>query len=75
MSLTKRLCFDQMEADAPETRIANVNRHLALALSVASDCESPDYETLDTIARTLHEAQQELNALAALITALESTIY
>jgi hypothetical protein len=26
MSLTKQLYFDQIEADAPETRIANVNR-------------------------------------------------
>ncbi len=75
MSLTKRVYFDQMEAGAPETRIANVNRHLALALRVACDCDMPDYETLDTIARTLHEARQEINALAASIVALKSTVY
>ncbi len=75
MSLTKRLYFDQMEADIPETHLANVNRHLALALRAACGCESPDYETLDTIARSLHEARQELNALAASIAALESTVY
>ena len=72
MSLTKCLYFDHMEAEAPETRIANVNRHLALALRAACDCEKPDYGTLDTIARTLHEARQELTALATSIALLEN---
>lgn len=75
MSLTKRLYFDQMEAEAPETRIANVNRHLALALRVACDCETPDYETLDTIARALVKACDEMNHLAASIALLEQTAF
>ncbi len=75
MSLTKQLYFDQLERDAPETRIASVNRHLAFALRVASDCESPDYETLDTIARAIIKAQNEMNRLAASVTALRSEAY
>ena len=75
MSLTKQLYFDQLEANAPETRIANVNRHLAFALRAASDCESPDYETLDTIARAIVEARDEMNCLAASVAALECETY
>jgi len=73
MSLTKRLYFDQIEADAPETRLANVSRLVSRAYKAACN-DVPDNETLDTIARTLYDARQELNALAASIAALESTI-
>ena len=74
MSFSKRLYEQQQTTDAPETRLANVNRIVARAYSAACD-DAPDYETLDTIARALHEARQELNALAASINALESTVY
>ncbi len=60
----------QITTDAPETRLANVNRLIARAYSAACD-DAPDYETLDTIARALHEARQELNALATSIGTLE----
>jgi len=71
MSLTKRECFDQMEANALETRITNINRHLSLALRAACDCESPDYETLDTICRAILSARDEINNIKASISALE----
>ncbi len=74
MSLTKQLYFDQLEANAPETRLANVNRLVARAYRAACD-DAPDYETLDTIARALHEARQELNRLATSIAQVESDCY
>ncbi len=72
MSLSKQLFFDQLKRDAPETRIASINRQLSLALRAARDCELPDFETLETIARALCKARDELNHLAASIVALES---
>ncbi len=74
MSFSKRLYEQQTTSDAPETRLANVNRLVARAYSAACD-DAPDYETLDTIARALHEARQELNRLAASIGTLESLTY
>jgi transcription initiation factor TFIIIB Brf1 subunit/transcription initiation factor TFIIB len=74
MSLTKRYYEQQQTTDAPETRLANVNRLVARAYSAACD-DAPDYETLDTIARALHEARQELNRLATSIGTLESLTY
>jgi hypothetical protein len=74
MSFNKR-CYEQQTAsDAPEARLASVNRLVARAYRTACD-DAPDYETLDTIARALHEARQELNALAASIGTLESLTY
>ncbi len=70
MSFSKRLYEQQTATDAPETRLANVNRLVARAYSAACD-DAPDYETLDTIARALHEARQELNRLAHSIGTLE----
>lgn len=70
MSFSKRLYEQQQTADAPETRLASVNRLVTRAYRVACD-DAPDYETLDTIARALHEARQELNALATSIGVLE----
>ncbi len=70
MSLTKRMLEQQQTADAPETRIIAVNRLINRAYRTACD-DAPDYETLDTIARALHEARQELNALATSIGTLE----
>lgn len=70
MSFSKRLYEQQQTADAPEARLASVNRLIARAYHAAND-DAPDYETLDTIARALHEARQELNALATSIGALE----
>ncbi len=70
MSFSKRLYEQQQAADAPETRIRAVNRLVARAYSAACD-DAPDHETLDTIARALHEARQELNALATPIGTLE----
>ncbi len=74
MSLTKRLYFDQMEADAPEARLANVNCLITRAYKAACN-DAPDSETLDIIARALHEARQELNHLAAFISQLGSVTY
>ncbi len=71
MSLTKRALFDQLEANTPETIIATVNRHLALALRSACDCESPDFETLDAIARAILSARDEMDHLTASLAALE----
>lgn len=70
MSFSKRMCEQQTATDAPEARLASVNRLINRAYRAASD-DAPDYETLDTIARALHEARQELNALATSIGALE----
>jgi hypothetical protein len=70
MSFSKRLYEQQTTSDAPEARLASVNRLVARAYRTACD-DAPDYETLDTIARALHEARQELNALAASIGTLE----
>jgi transcription initiation factor TFIIIB Brf1 subunit/transcription initiation factor TFIIB len=74
MSFSKRLYEQQTVSDAPEARLASVNRLIARAYSAACD-DAPDYETLDTIARALHEARQELNALAASIGTLEGMTY
>ncbi len=74
MSLTKRLYEQQQTTDAPETRLANVNRLVGRAYSAACD-DAPDYETLDTIARALHEARQELNRLAASIGTMEGMMH
>ncbi len=73
MSFSKRLYEQQQTADAPEARLASVNRLVARAYTAACD-DAPDYETLDTIARALHEASQELNALAASIGTMEGTM-
>ncbi len=70
MSFSKRMYESQTTSDAPEARLASVNRLVARAYRTACD-DAPDYETLDTIARALHEARQELNALAASIGKLE----
>ncbi len=75
MSLTKQLYFDQLETDSPENRIANINRQLAIALYAASDCEHPDFETLDTIERAIIKARAEMNHLAASVGTLESLSY
>jgi len=75
MSLTKQLYFDQLEPDSPETRIANINRQLAIALYAASDCEHPDFETLETVARAVCKARDEMNHLATCIASLESLTY
>ncbi len=75
MSLTKQLYFNQLETDSPETRIANINRQLAIALYAASDCEHPDFETLDTVARAVCKARDEMNLLAASVAKLESFSY
>jgi hypothetical protein len=74
MSFSKRLYESQTVSDAPEARLASVNRLINRAYRAACD-DAPDYETLDTIARALHEARQELNALAASIGTLESLTY
>ncbi len=74
MSFSKRLYEQQQAADAPEARLANVNRLVARAYQTAC-ADAPDYETLDTIARALHEARQELNRLATSIGTLESLTY
>ncbi len=73
MSFSKRLYEQQTATDAPEARLASVNRLVARAYTAACD-DAPDYETLDTIARALHEARQELNALAASIGTMEGTM-
>ena len=70
MSFSKRMYESQTTSDAPEARLASVNRLVARAYRTACD-DAPDYETLDTIARALREARQELNALAASIGTLE----
>jgi len=70
MSFSKRLYEQQQSTDAPEARLASVNRLVARAYRTACD-DAPDHETLDTIARALHEARQELNALATSIGTLE----
>jgi hypothetical protein len=75
MSLTKQLYFDQLETDSPENRIANINRQLAIALRAASDCEHPDFETLETVARAVCKARDEMNHLATTIGTLESLTY
>jgi hypothetical protein len=75
MSLTKQLYFDQLETDSPETRVANINRQLSIALRAASDCEHPDFETLDTVARAVCKARDEMNHLATSIGTLESLTY
>ncbi len=75
MSLTKQLYFDQLASDSPETRIAIINRQLAIALRAASDCEHPDFETLDTVARAVCQARDEMNHLATTIGTLESLTY
>jgi transcription initiation factor TFIIIB Brf1 subunit/transcription initiation factor TFIIB len=74
MSFSKRLYEQQTATDAPEARLASVNRLVARAYTAACD-DAPDYETLDTIARALHEARRELNALATSIGTLESLTY
>ncbi len=74
MSFSKRLHEQQTTTDAPEARLASVNRLVARAYFTACD-DAPDHETLDTIARALHEARQELNALATSIGTLESLTY
>ena len=74
MSFSKRLYEQQTVSDAPEARLASVNRLVARAYRTACD-DAPDYETLDTIARALHEARQEFNALATSIGTLESFTY
>jgi hypothetical protein len=63
VSFSKRFYEHQQTADAPETRLASVNHLINGAYRTACD-ESPDYETLDTIARALHEARRELKNLA-----------
>lgn len=75
MSLTKQFYFDQLASDSPETRITNINRQLSIALSAASDCEHPDFETLDTVARAVCKARDEMNHLATSIGTLESLTY
>lgn len=75
MSLTKQLYFDQLASDSPENRITNINRQLSIALRAASDCEHPDFETLDTVARAVVKARDEMNLLAASVANLESFTY
>lgn len=70
MSLSKQMFEQQTTLDAPELRLASVNRLVARAYFTACD-DAPDHETLDTIARALHEARQELNALATSIGVIE----
>ncbi len=70
MSFSKRMYEQQTAGEAPEARLASVNRLINRAYRTACD-DAPDYETLDTIARALHEARQELNHLATSIGALE----
>ncbi len=70
MSFSKRFYEQQQTADAPETRLASVNRLINRAYRTACDDE-PDYEALDTIARTLQQARRELNALAISIGMVE----
>ncbi len=74
MSFSKRLYEQQTAADAPEARLASVNRLINRAYRTACD-DAPDYETLDLIARALHEARQELNALAASIGTMEGMMH
>lgn len=71
MSLTKQLYEQQQTADAPATRITNINRQLSIALRAACDCEHPDFETLDRIARALCKARDEVDYLAASVAQLE----
>jgi hypothetical protein len=74
MSFSKRLYEQQTTSDAPESRLVIINRLVSRAYRTACD-DAPDYETLDTIARALHEARQELNALTHSIGTLESFTY
>jgi hypothetical protein len=63
MSISKRYYLNQTTMEAPESRLANVNRLVTRAYQIACE-EEPSYETLDIIARALHEARHELNNLA-----------
>ncbi len=75
MSLAERAYFDQMEANAPETIITNVNRHLERALRVACDCESPDFEALDTIAHAILSARDELGRLTESVAVRQLAVF
>jgi len=73
MSFSKRLYEQQTASDAPEARLASVNRLINRAYRSACD-EAPDYETLDTIASALIEARDEMICIAAYIAALDCAI-
>lgn len=64
MSLTKRMFFDQLEADSPETRISRIVQSIETAARIISTDYAPDVADLDTAGRRLFAALKELDALA-----------
>jgi hypothetical protein len=74
MSLIKHLEFDQLAATTLEPQLESICRLVADAYEAACDGEL-NHKTLDVIARTLHEARQEINYLAISIAQCECTAH